>query len=52
MDGNLFIDLSFPCPREAQNKTWATEPEAPEEKSFEILILHIHMHREANLTSP
>ena len=30
-----------------------TGPEAPEEKSFEILnIFPIQMHREANLTSP
>ena len=47
MDGNYFGNLSFPCPREAPNKIWAALAH------FEILnIFPIHMHREANLTSP
>ena len=47
MDGNHLSNLSFPCPREASN----VGPEAPEEKSFEILnIFPVQMHGEANLT--
>ena len=52
MDGNYVSNLLFPCPREAQKKS-NTGPEAPKVKLFEILnIFPIHMHREANLTSP
>ena len=53
MDSNHFSNLSFPCPREALNEMSNDGPEAPEEKSFEILnIFPIQMHREANLTLP
>ena len=43
----------FPVPRWLQMKFEQHCPEAPEEKSFEILnIFPIQMHREANLTLP
>ena len=47
-----FSNLSFPQPKEAPYLS-KIGPEAPEEKSFEILnIFPIQMHKEAKLTLP
>ena len=49
MNRDHFSNLSFPQPKEAP---YEIGPEAPEEKSFEILnIFPIQMHTEAKLTS-
>ena len=46
MDSNHFSNLSFPCPRVAPNKIWAS---LAQRRSFEILnIFPIQMCREAN----
>ena len=52
MDSNHFSNLSFPLPQEGSKWNLSNiGPEAPEEKSFEIInIFPIQMHREANLT--
>ena len=54
MDGNHFSNLLIPLPQGSSKWNLSnTDPEAPEEKLFEILnIFPIQMHKEANLTLP
>ena len=57
MDRDHFSNLSFPQPKEAPHKIWATLAQRLQRRSFEILNIFpikcmapIQMHREANLT--
>ena len=60
MDHNHFSNLSFPQPKEAPHDIWATLAQRLQRRSclnFSTFfpykcMVPIHMHREANLTSP
>ena len=53
MDATILAIFHFPTQERFQWNSSNIGPEAPEEKSFEILdIFPTQMHREANLTPP
>ena len=58
MDRDFCSNLSFPCPKDAPLKLWATFAQRLQRWSFEILNIYpykcigpIQMHMESNLTS-